>query len=1083
MLRCRLLQTHCTHAPALVVAVAPAGYGKTVFARQLSELDMFKSVLWVELGGGSATQQDLLSAILRTATGERRIGSTPMAAFINLPTVPELIASFQDYLSRFAGEPLCLVIDSVGSGCGFRDIWDLAQTVRRATHPDSALVVTTRDTTGWGCLPFGGDVMMVDRSDLTLDVLEADEILATYAGNSSDAHANTQTLLSTSRGQVSLFCLLARHPRALTGASDTKRNLPTGLMKCIQSLAVNTLSPTRRRLLLLVTIMGRGSVSDLTCVRGFGASVRSDLLELAEALPLLRIEVDEAGREIFSVHDLAFDSLITPESTAMLADDWAEIVLAAQALMFTPGASTRMFETLLRLGNMDDLARHLERVGHHVLARGEYIALRGYLDRLPARSFVDNPRLLILDAAVLRQTQRLDDALQKVEVALDLIQALDEPTLQRDALLMKARVNHDLARYECVVEALASLDMASLDDEALCMVHGYYVGCLAQLGQAELADQHIRAAVPFVDNARVSADARAFTSSCIAYAQIYLLNDVKSAARTMHKAITLPGLPFGWSVQMRGNLGVLECESARLARSSALLEQVVLECSERGMSVLRWSYAGSLAADYAGMGDYERANALVEEAIAGSLSLHDEFAAWSHVMLRSAWQRAAGNLDGALRDAEEAYENLGTRGVALVAHLSHLEALACRLAQGDSALVEDELATMGVAAKETRSRFLLLRVDMILAEIERRRDECDAAVARIAEHADYILTEGSNWQIAMYIRAFPGLLGVFAKALSADRLPAHMLRMILDDDARRALMFARELLSNAEYERLAERVLGKKRGREFIAQTSAPVPLKVKVFGGLSVETPWGFVTDKAWCKRKSRLLFAMMVVSRGKDIARDVLFEHMWAGLPLERAQSNFYVIWSHMRKALAPGVKTECPYVEHRAGVCRIIPDLVTTDLDEFYSACEVMRSANAASDTAAVIAAAERILSVYQGELLPGDLYDDWFTTMRDALRHEFSDAMLMAANSAGEAGSADVAIRFARAGLAQDWWREDLYQAALRYQIMAGQRSSAIETYLTCRSRLSEDLGLDPSVETQRLYEQILAMETRESPEAI
>ena len=34
----------------------------------------------------------------------------------------------------------------------------------------------------------------------------------------------------------------------------------------------------------------------------------------------------------------------------------------------------------------------------------------------------------------------------------------------------------------------------------------------------------------------------------------------------------------------------------------------------------------------------------------------------------------------------------------------------------------------------------------------------------------------------------------------------------------------------------------------------------------------------------------------------------------------------------------------------------------------------------------------------------------------------------------------------------------------------------ETYLACRTKLAEDLGLDPSVETQRLYEQVLAMET-------
>ena len=69
----------------------------------------------------------------------------------------------------------------------------------------------------------------------------------------------------------------------------------------------------------------------------------------------------------------------------------------------------------------------------------------------------------------------------------------------------------------------------------------------------------------------------------------------------------------------------------------------------------------------------------------------------------------------------------------------------------------------------------------------------------------------------------------------------------------------------------------------------------------------------------------------------------------------------------------------------------------------------------------------------------------------------------------------ALGLVRRALDQDPWREDLYQAALRLQIAAGQRSAAIDTYMACRTRLVDDLGIDPSGETKRLYEHVLGME--------
>ena len=99
------------------------------------------------------------------------------------------------------------------------------------------------------------------------------------------------------------------------------------------------------------------------------------------------------------------------------------------------------------------------------------------------------------------------------------------------------------------------------------------------------------------------------------------------------------------------------------------------------------------------------------------------------------------------------------------------------------------------------------------------------------------------------------------------------------------------------------------------------------------------------------------------------------------------------------------------------------------------------------------------------------------MRDRYRHEFCDAMLRGSDLALSVDDPATGLQFARRGLGSDPFREDLYQAALRAQIKAGQRSAAIETYFECRSKLIDELGLDPSVETRALYDQVLALEER------
>jgi DNA-binding SARP family transcriptional activator len=182
-------------------------------------------------------------------------------------------------------------------------------------------------------------------------------------------------------------------------------------------------------------------------------------------------------------------------------------------------------------------------------------------------------------------------------------------------------------------------------------------------------------------------------------------------------------------------------------------------------------------------------------------------------------------------------------------------------------------------------------------------------------------------------------------------------------------------------------------------------------------------------------------------------------------------------MKNALSPGLGrgADCPYVEHRRGVCRTVTERVRTDLDEFESQLSAAARARAEGHETIELAALKRVAELYRGERLPGEAYDDWFAALRERCRHDFEDAMLRAATLLEAHGDAQGGVALLRRALEHDPWREDLYQSALRLQMVAGQRSAAIETYMNCRSRLVDDLGIDPSAETTRLYQQVLGME--------
>ena len=261
--------------------------------------------------------------------------------------------------------------------------------------------------------------------------------------------------------------------------------------------------------------------------------------------------------------------------------------------------------------------------------------------------------------------------------------------------------------------------------------------------------------------------------------------------------------------------------------------------------------------------------------------------------------------------------------------------------------------------------------------------------------------------VASYLRAFPGMLGPLALAMGVDRIPARVLNLLSGIYGKEALEQAEAVLTPAESRRLAARMRteAKKAAERAAAADLSDAVCQVRVLGRLEVIAPHGPVADRDWCKRKARLLFAMLVARAGTDVPRGEIIEYLWPEMDEERALNNFYVVWSAMKRALAPNSirETPCPFVEHVHGVCRIVPGRVVTDLDEFDAHIAAARKAREKGDAPAELAAIRAAEQVYRGDVLPGDIYDDWFAPVRARCRHEFEDAMLRAAQILEERGA--------------------------------------------------------------------------------
>ncbi len=940
------------------------------------------------------------------------------------------------------------------------------RTLHNAVAPlGHRLLLTTRDSTAHE-LDTLSDSTVLSEAQLAVTWAECAQLASLYGSD----HEALRSDLQAAGGHIAMTCLLLE--AGSREGDGCELELPS--MRILFRRAGGQLWDAVDELdLFRVALLGQGDTQDLIAL---GVTKPHSLLQALSRIPLVRVsKAGKERRQQFAVHSLAEGWLLDELASSRRAVE-VDLVFSVCEVLAHRGDFRRIGRILSEYATPYDLQRLLLKHAEAMLEARVVNPLLNAFETLEIRVLMGEPRLLRLWAESLLLSGRPVEAASKARAAIRLMpHAGDGSTTRIDTLIVLAEALKRLDAFrgcEEVADEMTHFLRSGLDKSVGVRAALAVVGIRCNAGHLEAAcevTQHLNGLR--TEGYLAPRD----ESMTIQYMGIIRgLKDGDFIGSVADLSVAASGLD-DWLTErltIRGNLALALVEIGRVGRALPLARYAAASGDDYLASAFRVGAALSAAA----LGRDEDALRDAKAALDASVVAGCEYDLAVNRVAVAVILRAAGRLDDALAQAERAYERLCVINYMGYRPLAALEVAASLLSLGDIAAARRWVANVESEDGFGVNRYHALRAAMILAECDRIEGDVHRGISRLEAHAEHILSESSNWQMAMYCRAFPGLLGMFAAAVGAERIPVHMLRMVMPEFAERGMRASRDWLERGEWELLGRRCLGDT-GFSMLERRQGEPICHVRLFGGLDVVVGDRVVTSRDWKKSKARLMFAMLVARRGREVAREQVLEHLWPDLSEERARNNYYVAWSAMKLALMGQTSrsTKCPYVDNRGGRLRIVADVLRSDIDEFEEALEQARDADAAGDTDTALSAYVRLSTVYRGELLPGDVYDDWFAPLRDHYQREFIDAMMQAAELLLERDDPCEALVYARRALSADPLREDAYQVALRCHIAAGQRSGAIETFLQCRDRLSEDLGLDPSAETMALYQEILVME--------
>ena len=198
---------------------------------------------------------------------------------------------------------------------------------------------------------------------------------------------------------------------------------------------------------------------------------------------------------------------------------------------------------------------------------------------------------------------------------------------------------------------------------------------------------------------------------------------------------------------------------------------------------------------------------------------------------------------------------------------------------------------------------------------------------------------------------------------------------------------------------------------------------------------------------------------------SRERLVDLLWSDMPSAKAKRNLTTTLSALRKSLAPYLHIEPQTIAFN----RQAPHHL--DVTLFQAHIQANREVEDMTRL-------QQAVDLYQGDFLAGlyvknaYVFEEWVLTERERLRELMLQTLDRLISGYLDRADYPLGLDYAARLLTLDPWRESAYRQMMILLANSGQRSAALAQYKTCRQVLADELGVEPSPETTRLYERLI-----------
>jgi DNA-binding SARP family transcriptional activator/tetratricopeptide (TPR) repeat protein len=243
----------------------------------------------------------------------------------------------------------------------------------------------------------------------------------------------------------------------------------------------------------------------------------------------------------------------------------------------------------------------------------------------------------------------------------------------------------------------------------------------------------------------------------------------------------------------------------------------------------------------------------------------------------------------------------------------------------------------------------------------------------------------------------------------------------------------------------------------------------MRLLGRFQVRRDGEEVPPASFGGRKVRTLLRLLAVRAPDLVPHDVLAEALWPDRLPADPPGNLGVLVNRARRAVGDPGLVVTGAGGYALGPCRV-------DVAEFLDLLARARSGGAPGAT---LRAAEAALRLW-GDPLPEDTYAPWAREPRERLLRAWVDALETAATAELSLGAPRSAAARAAVAANAEPLRESATVTLARALAAAGDPAGALARLGEFRTRLVDELGVDPSAEFERLQLAVLRGEPPVAP---